>query len=64
MLSKVIFESHGYSVCLTKAGLVVQFRDRGKVMPRTHSQFQEWLDAFDTALDKDESLALCRTFLK
>lgn len=64
MLSKVIFESHGYSVCLTKAGLSVQFRDRGKVMSPTHPQYQEWVDAFDTAMDKDESLALCRSFLK
>lgn len=64
MLSKVIFEAHGYSVCLTKAGLSVQFRDCGKVMPCTHPQFQDWLEAFDTALDKDESLALCRAFLK
>lgn len=64
MQSRVIFETHGYSVCLTKAGLSVQFRNRGKVMPPTHSQFQEWADAFDTALDKDESLALCRSFLK
>ena len=62
--SRVIFESHGYSVCLTKAGLSVQFRKRGKGMPPNHPQFREWLDAFDTALDKDESLALCRAFLK
>lgn len=64
MLSKVIFESHGYSVCLTKAGLTVQFRDRGKVMPPTHSQFREWLDAFNNPMDTGESLALCRAFLK
>ena len=64
MLSKVLFESHGYSVCLTRGGLTVQFRDRGKVMPPTHPQFQEWLDAFNNPMDKDESLALCREFLK
>ena len=64
MLSKVVFESHGYSVCLTKAGLSVQFRDRGKVMPHTHSQFREWLDAFNNPMDTGESLVLCREFLK
>jgi hypothetical protein len=63
MKSHVIFSHRGYVVCLTRAGLSVQFRDKGKVMPRTHPQFDDWMVAFQEALDKTESLALCRYFL-
>ena len=63
MKSHVIFSHRGYVACVTSAGLSVQFRDKGKVMPSTHPQFDNWMVAFQEALDKTESLALCRYFL-
>lgn len=61
--SRVIFQGHGYVVCLTRAGLSVKRGDKGKVLPPTHAQYNDYVEAFDTALDADESVALCRALM-
>lgn len=61
--SRIVFEGHGYTVCLTRAGLSVQRGDKGKVMPPTHPQFNDYVEAFDTAMDAQESRDLCRALL-
>lgn len=61
--SRIIFQGHGYVVCLTRAGLSVQRGGKGKLLPPTHPQFSAYVEAFDTALDAQESADLCRGLL-
>jgi hypothetical protein len=63
--SRVIFEAYGYCVCLTKAGLSVQGKGgKGKLLPPSHPQFAEYVEAFDTTLDAREVMDLCRALLR
>ena len=65
MLSKVLFESHKYVVCITRAGLSVQDKqsNTGRLLPPTGRDFATWLVAFKEAIDKDESRNFCKGFL-
>ena len=65
VVSRNIYNSSRYVVCLTRAGLIVQSHRTGVGvnLPITHPQFQDYVDAFDTAIDADESNALCRALL-
>ena len=53
-----------FSACLTRAGLIVQRHSTGtgKRMASDHTQFKDWLDALDNALDDEEFDTLCRHF--
>ena len=58
--------SHHYTACLhPKAGLIIQSsRKAGGVrMATDHAQFNEYVDAFQTAIDPVECDALCRALL-
>lgn len=65
IVSRNIYNSGRYIVCLTRAGLTVQSHRTGVGvnLPPSHPQFQDYVEAFDTAIDADESNALCRALL-
>ena len=48
-----------------RAGLIIQStRKAGGIrMPPEHPQYADWVDAFETAIDKVEADALCRALL-
>lgn len=60
--SKVVFEDGAYVVCLTRAGLSVQNKNKGdgKLLATGTKAFREWLEAFTSAIDRQESNALAR----
>ena len=62
LASRVIFENQNYVVCLTKAGLSVQNKRKGngRLLPVDSPKFSEWVEAFETAIDNQESNALAR----
>lgn len=64
MKSKVIFESKYYVACLIKAGLIIQSKWAwdGKLMNKSHPQFEDWINAFKDLLDENEGNNLCRYF--
>lgn len=63
--SRVLHQSGRYVVSLTRAGLVVQHHasGTGRLLPRAHSQFGDYVDAFETAIDSKESDALARALI-
>ena len=65
IVSREIFNSSRYCVTLTRAGLIVQNHrtGTGKRMEQSHKQYDTWLEAFDSAIDAEESEALARAFL-
>ena len=65
IVSRTIYNSGRYVVCLTRAGLTVQSHRTGTGvnLPPSHPQFQNYVDAFDTVIDSAESNALCRALL-
>lgn len=64
-VSRELHNSGRYNVCLVGPGLVVQSHrtGRGVMLARTHQQFAEYLEAFETALDAAEGDALARALI-
>lgn len=64
-VSRELHNSGRYSACLVSCGLVVQSHrtGTGRLLPDSHPQFADYLEAFDTAIDADESDALCRALI-
>jgi hypothetical protein len=53
--SRIIFQNQHYVVCLTRAGLSVQRVKTGKGICLPHGDAcNEWVAAFDTAIDNAE----------
>lgn len=55
-----------YTACVhSRAGLIVQSaRKAGGVrLAPEHPQYAEWVEAFETAIDKHEADALCRALI-
>jgi hypothetical protein len=63
--SRLLHNSSRYSVCLVKPGLVVQSHQtgKGKLLPITHAQFTDYVEALETAIDSAEADALCKALL-
>ncbi len=61
-VSRELFNSGRYNVCLTRAGIVVQHHSTGtgKLLPTSHPQYEQWVTAWDALLDTDEGNALCK----
>lgn len=57
--SRIVFENGHYVVCLTRAGLSVQSKRNGDGRLLADN-FGDWLEAFDTAIDRDEAHMLAR----
>lgn len=64
-VTRQLFNSNLFCVTLTRAGLIVQNHrtGRGVNLPVSHPQHLEYLIAFETAIDVDESHALCRALM-
>lgn len=64
--SRVLFKTANYVACVTRAGVSVQSRisGKGKVMPASHPQYRDWLEALDGAADEKERTDLSRAFLE
>lgn len=64
-VSRELHNSGRYNACLTRAGIVVQSHrtGTGKLLPVSHQQFADYLEAFDTVLDSIEADALCKALL-
>lgn len=60
-VTREIFNSGRYCVTDTRKGLIVQNHRTGKgiIMPTSHPQYAQWLDAFETAIDAEETHLLC-----
>lgn len=60
MTSRIILDARGYVVCVTRAGLTVQHKRTGKgvLIPLSHPDYAEWIDAIETALDDREAADL------
>lgn len=59
---RIIFQGFGYTASAHKIGLIVQYKDKGGV----HLPFpeaQEWIEAIEQAVDKDEARVLCKAVL-
>lgn len=63
--SRELFQSTQYVACITRAGLIVQSHrlGRGKLLPVSHPQYADYVDALGTALDQAEGNALCRALM-
>lgn len=61
-MSRILYQDQWYCVCVTKAGLTIQNKktSKGKLYERSHPQFAEMLESFDTAIDKYECLNLAQ----
>ena len=61
-----IHKSSHYAAHLSTSGLIVEstHKSGGKLLRFDHIQFNEYVDALRTAIDNDESDALCRALLK
>jgi hypothetical protein len=66
IVSRELHNSGRYNACLTRAGIVAQSHASGigRLLPNAHPQFNDYLDAFDTALDSAESDLLCKALIK
>ena len=63
---KTFQTSGNYTACVhPRAGLIIQStrKDGGVQLPVNHPQFAEYVEAFETAIDKEEADALCRALL-
>lgn len=65
IVSRLLHNSGRYNACLTRAGIVVQSHrtGAGRLLPKTHVQFNDYLEAFDTSIDSEESDALCKALM-
>lgn len=61
-VTREIFNSGRYCVTDTRKGLIVQNHRTGKgiLMATSHPQYVDYLKAFETAIDADETHLLCR----
>lgn len=64
MKSKILFQNQFFVVCLTSAGLSVQHEKKGsgKLLPPDGEGFADWVEAFETAIDRAESHLLAHYF--
>lgn len=64
--SHELHNSVRYNACLTRAGIVVQSHatGTGRLLPLSHAQYGDYLEAFDACIDSAESDALCRALLR
>ncbi len=64
-VSRELHNSSRYNACLVGPGLIVQSHrtGTGKLLPRNHPQFSDYLEAFDSALDSTEADALCKALI-
>ncbi len=64
--SREIYNSSRYCACVVRAGLVVQSHrtGTGKLLPCSHPQYADYVDAIESAIDKEEADALCRAVLR
>ena len=64
--SKVLFSSSAYTVCFTRAGIIVQSTKTGKgaIMSQAHTQYNDWVVSWDNLMDTAEGNDLCRAFLR
>jgi hypothetical protein len=60
-----VFLSSAYVASIHSFGLIVQSHrtGKGKMLPVSHAQFNEYAEAIETALDNDEGNALCRALI-
>ena len=60
-----IFSSGKYSASVHSFGLVVQNHrtGTGKMLPVSHDQFNDYVEAIETAMDSTEADTLCRALL-
>jgi hypothetical protein len=60
-----IFNSGRYSASVHSFGMVVQNNrtGTGKILPVSHDQFNEYVEAIETAMDSTEADTLCRALL-
>ena len=65
-VSRVLYTSNRYTACLIGPGLVIQdnYHGTGKLLPTTHPQYADYIEAIETALDKAEADMICRVFLR
>ena len=65
IVSRVLFSSSRFVAALTGAGLIVQSHrtGTGRCLPKSHSQFADYLTAIESAVDVDEGDALCRALM-
>jgi hypothetical protein len=64
--SRLLHNSSRYSACLAKPGLVVQSAaeaGKGKLLPITHAQFADYVEALETSIDGAEADAICKALL-
>ena len=61
-VSRELHNSWRYNACVTRAGIVIQSHatGTGRLLPTSHPQYGDYLDAFDTCVDSAEADALCR----
>ena len=66
IVSRELFNSTRYNVCLTRAGVVVQQHSTGtgKLLPVSHPQYSDWVVAWDDTIDTQEGESLCRALLR
>lgn len=64
--SRVVHNSGRYVASVIGAGLVVQSHrtGTGRLLPTSHPQYADYLEAIETALDSTEADALCAALLK
>lgn len=64
--SREIYNSSHYSACVVRAGLVVQSHrtGTGKLLPCSHPQYADYVDAIESAIDRAEGDALCRALMR
>lgn len=66
IVSRVIHSSGRYNACITRAGLIVQSHrtGSGRLMPTNHSQFRDYVEAIETAIDSQEADDICKALHK
>jgi hypothetical protein len=60
--SRVVFENRNYIVCETRAGLTSQNKRSGygSLLPVDSNDYEQWIEAFATAMDDIEKNDLAR----
>jgi len=60
-----IFNSGKYCASVHSFGLVVQshYTGTGNMLPKSHPQYADYIEAIETAIDTAEANALCRALL-
>lgn len=64
-VSRELFNSSRFVACVTRAGLIVQSHrtGTGKLLPHTHQQYADYVEAIETVMDTEEGDVLCRALM-